>query len=148
MEQTAIERMRARVKQERELAQRVEVWSREYGGLTQSQGWQCPRRLLRKKCLCTHTYLPNSPAYHGGCPGCDELQRKLKNHPAYDHPSLWLKDGRPYVFVLQPYCWEEEDESTLRSWCEAKGLMHRVRPKAESWWCPGGTYLIEIFAVG
>jgi hypothetical protein len=109
-------------------------WANEHGGLKEAKT-NCPSRLFGKRCTCNLR-----------CPGCNRLQRLLHNHPYYDHPSLWLKDGKPYVFVLQPYEWEQEAEDALAKWCEENDLTYKVRPKSDGWWVKNGTYLIEVYA--
>src|SRR4030095_15139258 len=59
---------------------RERLW--EEGGLKRSHGYPCCQRLVGH---CDHR--------HGA--GCLP--------PGTDHPSLWLRDGQPAVFVSQPY---------------------------------------------
>jgi len=60
-----------------------------------------------------------------------------------DHPSLWLKDGRPYSFVGQPYGISEEDMREIIAYCDEYNLQSWV-DTGWSWWFPGETLLIEL----
>jgi len=57
-----------------------------------------------------------------------------------DHISLWNKDGKPALFVCQPY---HADVHQLVHWCEERGLRASVQAR-RSWWFPGSTLLIEV----
>ncbi|GEM_PF-2102631 len=60
-----------------------------------------------------------------------------------DHPSLWLKDGRPYTFVGQPYGLTFEDLKDILHYCEEYDLTASV-DAGLSWWYPGWTVLVEV----
>lgn len=61
-----------------------EEFRRRYG-VTRSKSTACIQRLLGKRCGIS-------------------LQRDCDCHPpGTDHASLWLKDGKPHLFVSQPY---------------------------------------------
>ena len=72
-------------------------------GLKESGGRLCVHRLLGKQC---------------NFEGCQP--------PAADHDTLWLKDGKPALYLMQPYglCWE--DIKKLAAFCERHGLEARV----------------------
>jgi hypothetical protein len=46
--------------------------------------------------------------------------------PGTDHESLWNKDGKPAVFVSQPYGLTWETLQELVEFCKAKGLAFEV----------------------
>ena len=53
--------------------------------LRQSRGHPCIQRLLGRRC------------FDGG------NRRYPCSPPASDHPTLWLHEGKPYVFISEPY---------------------------------------------
>jgi hypothetical protein len=62
--------------------------------------------------------------------------------PDADHDSLWYRNGKPYVYVSQPY--GSADDVRLprwRAWAAEKGLELEFLPD-DSWWSPGGTVLL------
>lgn len=61
---------------------------------------------------------------------------------ANDHVSLWLRNGKPHVYVSQPYGLTLSDMRALVQFCDAHGLDAAV--SARSWRFPGSTLLIEI----
>lgn len=60
-----------------------------------------------------------------------------------DHSSLWLKDGRPYLFVGQPYGLTLRDLREIAALCDEHGLTAEV-DAGLSWWYPGRTLLVEM----
>lgn len=81
------------------------------------------------------------------------VPERLTGEPAYsvpfrrwmDHPSLWLKDGRPHSFVGQPYGLAFEDLQDLLRYCQTHGLTASI-DAGLSWWYPGRTVLVEVKA--
>lgn len=64
------------------------------------------------------------------------------NPPKGDHCSLWMKDGRPEVFVSQPYelSWAGLQETV--AFCQANGLRADVI-SWPSWHFPGSVLTVE-----
>lgn len=98
-------------------------------GLKESRGELCARRLLLKK-QCTSGYGLNSCEAH--------------RPPCADHEHLYNKNGKPYLYLSQPYehalLWE--NLVRLVDFCKEHGLKADV--SVRSWYYPGATSLIEI----
>ena len=62
--------------------------------------------------------------------------------PWEDHCSLWNKDGKPYLFVSEPYPLVMSEIKELVTFCEHYGLTFTIR--AWSRWFPGNTSAIFI----
>ena len=60
-----------------------------------------------------------------------------------DHRSLWLKDGKPYSFVTQPYGLSLNDLKQIVAYCEEHGLDVFV-DAGLSWHYPGTTVAVEF----
>ena len=60
-----------------------------------------------------------------------------------DHPSLWIKDGKPEVFISQPYQLSLEDMRELIATCDAFGLEAMV-DTWPSWHFPTGVLTIKV----
>lgn len=60
-----------------------------------------------------------------------------------DHPSLFLKDGKPYSFIGQPYGISGEEMREIVTLCDEHNLQAWV-DAGWSWWFPGETLLIEL----
>lgn len=112
-------------KERNERRERMEIWANA-NNLKESKGRCCPTRLLVGKQCRALTRKLNSDK----C-ACLDLEGLLK-----DHESLWLKDGRPHVYVIQPYSYDEIKEDILKNWCEKHGLAYEVRPPEEAWYFP------------
>lgn len=97
----------------------------ERGRLRQSNGAPCVERLLGKRCRYAsdedHTCQP----------------------PGSDHPSLWLLDGKPTLYVTQPYSLSWESLGGIVDFCRARGLEASVSA-ASSWHFPGWTVAVVI----
>jgi hypothetical protein len=118
----------------RECEERMTAWATMHGGIKESQGRCCLRRLMGLKCLMRHI---------DGCEGCRQKKNRI-----WDHPSLWNKDGKPYIIVLHAYDLYEDDLAQLRVYCTSSGLVCNVRPKEESFYLPSATWMIEILREG
>ena len=46
--------------------------------------------------------------------------------PVHDHPSLWLSDGKPSLFLAQPYGISFTDMENIVSFCKDNGLTASV----------------------
>ena len=66
--------------------------------------------------------------------------------PCCDHPTLWLRDGKPAVFVSQPYHLNNDELHKLMGLCTAWGVTLRI--STWSWYFPGSTFLVEMWAPG
>ena len=69
----------------------------------------------------------------------------LQKPPAWDHPSIWVGNGRPIVAVSQPYPWllNEEMES-LNEFAGDYGFRFKVS-NYPSWHYPGRCWFIEWY---
>lgn len=92
-------------------------------GLKPSNGARCVSRLLGKQCK--YSLHPCTP-------------------PAVDHISLWNKDGKPHVYVSQPYAISWKNLQQIVDYCREHGLQAQI--SAESWHFPGQTVLLEYRA--
>lgn len=92
-------------------------------GLRQSPGQVCIRRLLGKSCgFEIHSCVP----------------------PRTDHASLWLKDGKPYCIVSQPYgplSMSELEE--IGKFCHRHGLEFTV-DTWPAWYFPHAVLFINF----
>lgn len=84
-----------------------------------STGTRCPCRLTRRTC-----------GYR-----MDECCRP----PGDDHGSLWNKNGKPWVYVFQPY---GIDAAALGTWCDAHGLTAFIDVKPA--WHGHGVLHVEL----
>jgi len=92
-------------------------------GVKRSSGHTCINRLLGKWCI--------------GLSGNCHLPA------ANDHISFWLKDGKPYLYVSQPYDLSLEDMRKLVPFCDEHDLDLTVTA-SNSWHSPGHTLLIVV----
>lgn len=94
----------------------------EVAGLRESSGVPCPERLTKHRCSCgwSHELAPGS-----------------------DHTSLWLENGKPKLYITQPYDLSYEKMKELVAFCEEKGLRVDVHGRG-SWHFPGYTLKIVI----
>jgi predicted TIM-barrel fold metal-dependent hydrolase len=60
-----------------------------------------------------------------------------------DHPSLWIKAGKPFSFVSQPYGLSLQDLREIVAYCEEHDLDVSVDAGA-SWHYPGATVAVEF----
>ena len=60
-----------------------------------------------------------------------------------DHPSLWIKAGKPFSFVSQPYGLSLQDLREIVAYCEEHNLDVSVDAGA-SWHYPGATVAVEF----
>ncbi len=63
--------------------------------------------------------------------------------PGSDHSSLWLKDGKPYVYVTQPYHLDFKILQELIRFCDDNGLTASISPDY-AWHFPGSILFVEI----
>lgn len=84
-----------------------------------------------------------------GGPKCPDPMR-IGNHDHgtgwQDHGELWVRDGRPVVYVSQPYGIRAEGVQHLAALRAERGFDIRV--DTDSWHFPGSTLLIEVWAPG
>lgn len=59
-----------------------------------------------------------------------------KQLPASDHTSLWNKDGKPHLFVSQPYGLHTEDIRKIAAACDEHGLDVQIHTHP-GWHFPG-----------
>lgn len=84
-----------------------EIWAKNLN-LKQSSGRICVQRLLGKHCNDDgHLCVP----------------------PRTDHPSLWLKNGKPFCLVSQPYGLRMPDIEAIGKFCHHHGLKFEI----DSW---------------
>lgn len=65
-------------------------------------------------------------------------------YPAFDHMTLWTRNGKPAVLTSHPYPVSGEFLLELLEKCKALGVTVYVSPC--SWYFPGATLLIEMWA--
>jgi hypothetical protein len=65
--------------------------------------------------------------------------------PGVDHPSLWIRDGKPAVFVFQPY--GVQDVAALGAFCAARSLECSI-DTWPAWHNPGRVVFVEIHRPG
>ncbi|OPX83386.1 MAG: hypothetical protein A4E53_04661 [Pelotomaculum sp. PtaB.Bin104] len=95
-------------------------------GLKPSGGHPCVSRLIGRRC----SALPG-----GGSSPC--------HIPGWDHVSLWLKDGKPEVYVSQPYSLSLNEMRNLVRFCDEYGLTVSVSTWP-AWHFPGGVLTMEV----
>lgn len=100
-----------------------EVQFMENHGVTPAESGHCIMRLLGKHCNGNHS---------------------SHNPPGTDHPRLWLKDGKPYLFTIEPYDMDFTELSEMILFCNEHGFT--VSAHGCSMHKPGGTVLF-IFKV-
>lgn len=64
--------------------------------------------------------------------------------PGCDHPSLWLRDGKPVVFVFQPYGLTHAQLVSLVAYAEELGLHLRI-DTWPAWHYPGHVLHVELW---
>lgn len=69
-------------------------------------------------------------------------EEELSRLPGDDHVTLWLKDGKPDVYVSQPYALGLDTLREMAQMADKHGLDVHVDAKS-SWWFPGYTLFIE-----
>jgi len=110
-------------------AARIELrdkWAARFG-LTRSEGRCCVKRLLGKRC----DYSRSDDF------DCMEM--------GYDHPSLWNRDGKPVVFLFQPYQLGHDDILGLAEMARKHQFYLSVATRP-AWHYPGSVLHIEIWA--
>lgn len=60
--------------------------------------------------------------------------------PGYDHPSLWEKDGKIFMFASQPYRMDQHTMLRIVEYCKENGLNANISPR--SWHRPLSTLLL------
>jgi hypothetical protein len=109
--------------EESESVQRENEWSKREGLKRSKAAPFCVCRLLGKRC---------SSFGMGTCPNAV---------PEADHPSLWLRDGKPVAFVSQPY--QIGDVEKLGSFCRDRDLRCTITTWP-AWHYPGNALFVEI----
>ena len=95
------------------------------GPLRRTTGDICVQRLLGRHCR---------TGYGKSC----------ECHPPWsDHATMWIRNGKAYCYIFQPYGWNELKAQDLTRFCEKHGLTFSVDPES-SWHRPGSTTLIVI----
>lgn len=109
------------------ISHHIEKRFAEAFGLKQSSGRVCIQRLLGRTCT---QWLRSHRMGE-----CECLP------PGTDHPSLWLKNGKPVVFVSQPYGVTAKTMADMNKFAEKHGLEFDVGAEM-SWWYPSRTVLV------
>lgn len=102
-------------------------------GYRLSSGHPCVARLLGKPCGESYLRWPYEPREN--TPPCSP--------PGCDHPALLLKDGKPSLFVFQPYGLHGATLVELVAFCQRWGLHCSVDARF-SWHFPGVTLLVSL----
>lgn len=93
-------------------------------GVKESTGHRCLTRLVMGRCNLLD---------------CEHL-------PGRDHSSMWNKDGRPDIFVTQPYHLRDEVVHDMLQTCRRLGLQLRI-DSALAWHAPEAV-LVEVLRGG
>lgn len=101
-------------------------------GLRESTGHPCLARLVGKTC-----WIYRDARYQRKC---EELECDA---PQADHTSMWIKDGRPAAYVMQPYQYGSASIDWVLAFCKTYRLELRVSTD-DSWHFPGMTTLFVI----
>lgn len=96
------------------------AWARRER-VKESRGHRCLTRLAAGRCRGQ---------------GCEHL-------PGSDHSSIWIQDGRPHIFVTQPYHLDPDVLSAMLRACRRLGLRLRLN-SAVAWQAPEAI-LVEVF---
>jgi hypothetical protein len=106
------------------IAQHIEERFAEAFQLKKSSGSLCVQRLLGKRC------------------GKGKIWANCECFPpGTDHASLWLKDGKPALFVSQPYGITANTMQDMQKFAKENGLEFDVGAEM-SWWFPSRTVLV------
>ena len=62
----------------------------------------------------------------------------------HDHCSLWLKNGKPHVFVSQPYPGSTSEVAECIAFANENGLVLRIGTWP-AWHYPGAVLMMEYF---
>ena len=114
-------------------AERIEDLYASKHGLRLSQGHPCFGRVVR-------------PGYKGchSSEMCSDNPRYIPcSVPGRDHVSLWLKNGRPYSYVFQPYSLDKATLRQLVQQCDDYNMELSINGNS-SWHFPGDTIFVEI----
>ncbi len=85
-----------------------------------------------------------SPGPHNIGYLCDGFDESRDLPPAnFDHPDLWLKDGKPYMFTSQPYRITKDFLEIARNICVEHDLEMTIDAR-EAWYMPGRTVLVAF----
>ncbi len=103
----------------------MKAWATRYG-VNRSSGHICIQRVIGKNCK-----------YRG-------VIGKSCMPPMADHCSLWLKGGKPYVFVSQPYPSSAIDLVVAFEFARENKLALRIGTWP-SWHFPGSVLMMEYF---
>lgn len=107
-----------------------DLYIKKRHGVKKSGGSACCFRLIGKQCGGSNRAI------------ADHSRGLHAPQHCIDHASFWLKDGKAFSFVSQPYgvCWE--GLCSLVDFCRKHGMEADIT--AGSWHFPGSTVLIEI----
>lgn len=111
-------------------------WASRHGVKQTPSGHACIARLLGRQCKVG--YDPHGANYNSR-PPC--------HPPGDDHASLWLKDGKPAIYVFQPYSLGDKTIRELMEFCEKWGLSARIN-SMPSWHFPGVVLTVELTLKG
>lgn len=112
---------------------REQFWTK--AGLKQSTGHDCISRLMGVQC--------NQHGVFLGTYDWTKDDKPCQLPQANDHLSMWLKDGKPFLYISQPYHINFEAISELVEFCN-KFNLHADIDAGRSWWFPGSTLSIEV----
>jgi hypothetical protein len=102
-------------------------------GLRRSTGHPCLGRLRDGRCTEQYAYQYGQSTKH----------RIPCRIPGADHDSLWLKNGKPVLYVTQPYHWTWETMQEAVAFGQFWGLAIDVEPWP-SWHFPGRVLTILV----
>ena len=105
--------------------------------LRQSGGHSCLNLLVGKRCYLAYDWpLGRTKNHKHGGLSCFP--------PGADHCSLWLRDGKPAVFVMQPYDLDGDMLFELVNLCRENNFHLEIKTWP-AWHFPGAALMVEIW---
>jgi len=112
------------------------AWAKKHGLKEQTQYPFCVHEITGRKC---------KHEYRGICSCGPSID--FCTPPHGDHESMWLKDGKPHVFVSQPYGLSHNKLMDILQYCEMAGLELTIT-SYPAWYYPGHVLFLEFRAAG
>jgi hypothetical protein len=103
-----------------------------YHHLTETRGYSCLYRLTGGRCP------------HGTWKHCMDTTRP-HHLPGGDHISLWSREGKPVLYVSQPYRFDRRDVEILEDLRVRFGWVWSVST-GPAWHYPGQVFFVEVWA--
>ena len=105
--------------------------------------WVVTRGVRLSHGACTFARLvgarPRDGRFHG--------ENHVEEPPGFDHPTMWVRDGKPAAMVYHTYDMTPELMNNIISFCASSGATPKFFNP--SWYNPlGGCEMVEIWAPG